>query len=191
MNVAIAFIVGVIVGLLVAWYPSRQQLRTCEARVKSLQTSLNENERRLQHQEAEVGQLKGQFSEREETIRDMTAQLDWRKTTIDQLKEVVSERESQIQALESRSVEVIQPDNLQRIEGIGPKISKLLQNAGIMTFSQLAATPVNRLRQILADADLSALADPTTWPEQAKLAAEGDWAGLEALQDELKGGRRT
>jgi hypothetical protein len=30
-----------------------------------------------------------------------------------------------------------------------------------------------------------------TWPEQAKLAASGEWEALEKLQDELKGGKRT
>lgn len=83
------------------------------------------------------------------------------------------------------------PDDLTRIEGIGPKISGLLQAAGITTFAQLAATDVSRLKQILAEADLAALANPTTWPEQAGLAAAGKWDALETLQDELKGGRRV
>jgi len=83
------------------------------------------------------------------------------------------------------------PDDLKRIEGIGPKISSVLQAAGITTFAQLAATAVSRLRQILTEAGLAALADPTTWPEQADLAAAGKWDALEVLQDELKGGRRV
>jgi len=83
------------------------------------------------------------------------------------------------------------PDDLKRIEGIGPKISSLLQEAGIMTFAQLADTDVDRLKQVIAEAGLSALADPTTWPEQARLAAAGQWDALETLQDELKGGRRA
>ncbi len=83
------------------------------------------------------------------------------------------------------------PDNLKRIEGIGPKISGVLNKAGITTFAQLAETDVSRLTQILTDAGLSALADPTTWPEQAHLAAAGEWDALETLQDELKGGRRA
>jgi predicted flap endonuclease-1-like 5' DNA nuclease len=83
------------------------------------------------------------------------------------------------------------PDDLTRIEGIGPKISSLLQAAGIMTFAHLASTDVSRLRQIIAEAGLSALADPATWPEQAGLAATGQWDALETLQDELKGGRRV
>jgi predicted flap endonuclease-1-like 5' DNA nuclease len=84
------------------------------------------------------------------------------------------------------------PDDLKRIEGIGPKISSVLQAAGIMTFAQLAATEASRLEQILEEADprLLRLADPTTWPEQARQAAAGDWDALEALQNELKAGRR-
>jgi predicted flap endonuclease-1-like 5' DNA nuclease len=84
-------------------------------------------------------------------------------------------------------------DDLKRIEGIGPKISNLLQAAGITTFAQLAATEGERLRQILEaeNPNLLRLADPSTWPEQARLAAAGDWEALEGLQDKLKGGRRA
>jgi predicted flap endonuclease-1-like 5' DNA nuclease len=82
------------------------------------------------------------------------------------------------------------PDDLKLIEGIGPKISSLLNEAGIMTFAQLANTPVADLQAILDKAGLR-LGDPATWPEQAALAAKGDLAGLQTLQDALKGGRRV
>jgi predicted flap endonuclease-1-like 5' DNA nuclease len=81
------------------------------------------------------------------------------------------------------------PDDLQRIRGIGPKIAGLLQLAGIQTYAQLAMAGVDRLREILADEGLARLADPTSWPEQARLAAEGEWGALEALQVELRGRR--
>jgi NADH-quinone oxidoreductase subunit I len=82
------------------------------------------------------------------------------------------------------------PDDLTKIEGIGPKIAELLQAAGINTFVDLAAAEVDRIQQILADAGARyKLADPTSWPEQAKLAAEGKWDELEKLQDQLEGGR--
>jgi len=85
------------------------------------------------------------------------------------------------------------PDDLKRIEGIGPKFSKVLQDAGIRTFAQLAAASPDRLAQILEAADprLLRLADPTTWPEQAALAAAGNWDALGVLQGSLKGGRRV
>jgi predicted flap endonuclease-1-like 5' DNA nuclease len=80
--------------------------------------------------------------------------------------------------------------NLKRIEGIGPKIESVLQAAGILSYAQLAETVPDRLEEILADARIR-IADPTTWPEQAALAAAGDWQGLELLQSQLKGGRRV
>jgi predicted flap endonuclease-1-like 5' DNA nuclease len=82
------------------------------------------------------------------------------------------------------------PHDLKRIEGIGPKISSVLQGAGITTFTQLAAADADQLRQILRDAGVR-IADPTTWPEQASLAAVDRWDRLEALQATLKGGRRV
>ncbi len=82
------------------------------------------------------------------------------------------------------------PDDLKRIEGIGPKIADLLQSVGILTFAQLAATDVARLEELLQQAGLR-IADPSTWAEQARLAAVGDWEGLAALQENLKGGRRV
>jgi predicted flap endonuclease-1-like 5' DNA nuclease len=94
-------------------------------------------------------------------------------------------------AVEEAAPPLPEPDDLQRIEGIGPKISGLLQENGISTFGQLAETDVDRLEQILDEAGLGRLADPGTWPEQASLAAAGDWAALEALQDQLLGGRQV
>jgi predicted flap endonuclease-1-like 5' DNA nuclease len=84
-------------------------------------------------------------------------------------------------------------DDLKRIEGIGPRIAGVLQEAGITTFGQLSSTQAEQIRKILEAADprLLRLADPTTWPQQAALAAEGNWSALEELQGELKGGRRA
>jgi predicted flap endonuclease-1-like 5' DNA nuclease len=81
-------------------------------------------------------------------------------------------------------------DNLEIIEGIGPKIAGVLNSAGIKTFAQLAATDVTKLQGILTAAGLR-LADPGTWAEQAGLAAAGKMDELQKLQDALKGGRRT
>jgi predicted flap endonuclease-1-like 5' DNA nuclease len=84
-------------------------------------------------------------------------------------------------------------DDLKRIEGIGPKLSSVLQEAGVMTFAQLAAASPDQLEQILEAADprLLRLADPASWPEQAALAATGEWEALDALQGTLKRGRRA
>ena len=84
--------------------------------------------------------------------------------------------------------------DLTLIEGIGPRISALLQTIGINTFEDLAKTEVDRLKQILEDAETLQSAQlhfPDTWPEQAGLAAAKKWDELEQWQEELKGGRES
>jgi large subunit ribosomal protein L21 len=81
------------------------------------------------------------------------------------------------------------PDNLQLIEGIGPKIAQLLRQAGIQNFRQLSEESVDGLKRVLAAAGSRyKMHDPTSWIEQAKLAAEGKWEELKTLQEELNKG---
>ena len=85
------------------------------------------------------------------------------------------------------SVEV---DDLTLIEGIGPKVAKVLGEAGILTFSQLAEANADDVQKILNEADLKMM-DATSWPAQAKLAADDDMDGLKKMQDKLSGGRKV
>jgi predicted flap endonuclease-1-like 5' DNA nuclease len=80
-------------------------------------------------------------------------------------------------------------DDLTLIEGIGPKIAEILSEEGINTFLELANSDVDTLDHILDEANLS-FADPSTWPEQARLANLQEWKALEAFQAQLKGGRK-
>ncbi|NND96211.1 MAG: DUF4332 domain-containing protein, partial [Pirellulaceae bacterium] len=83
-------------------------------------------------------------------------------------------------------------EDLTRIEGIGPKICALLVDEGIETFQCLSQTTVPTLRKILDAAGGSFRShDPTTWPEQATMAANGQWDELERLQNVLNAGRRV
>lgn len=89
----------------------------------------------------------------------------------------------------SESAAPAKPDDLKKIEGIGPKISSILNDAGIATFAQLAATSVATLNKIVREDAGITIAFPDSWPEQAALAAAGKWDELQHLQDNLKGGR--
>ncbi|GAB4025831.1 50S ribosomal protein L17 [Spirosoma koreense] len=83
-------------------------------------------------------------------------------------------------------------DDLTKIEGIGPKIAELLNNAGITTFAQLADAQDETVQQVLTEAGSRFnVHDATTWNEQAALARDGKWDELNALQDRLKGGKET
>ncbi len=80
-------------------------------------------------------------------------------------------------------------DDLKKIEGIGPKIAEIFGEAGISSFAQLAKADPEKLKEILAEAGGSyATHNPTTWPEQAQLAADGKWDELKEWQDKLDGG---
>lgn len=81
-------------------------------------------------------------------------------------------------------------DDLTRIEGIGPRISALLAEAGTTTFAGLASQSAEEITATLKDTGFKAPFNASSWPEQAKLAAKGDWAALDALQDDLVGGRK-
>ena len=84
-----------------------------------------------------------------------------------------------------------EPDDLRRLEGIGPKVEGALHGLGIKTYAQLAAADPAVLEQQIRDAGVRVLPGaPETWPEQAALAASGDWEGFAQLTAELKGGRR-
>ncbi len=81
-------------------------------------------------------------------------------------------------------------DDLKAIEGIGPKIAGLLNNAGINTWEKLANTSVSDIQKILDDAGSRySLADPKTWPKQSRMAADGKWDELQEYQDFLQGGK--
>lgn len=83
-----------------------------------------------------------------------------------------------------------QPDNLKRIEGIGPKIAEVLKASGIDSFTKLASMSAEQIKDLLNQAgDRFSFQDPTTWPAQADLAAKGEWDKLKKWQDELKGGK--
>jgi large subunit ribosomal protein L27 len=81
-------------------------------------------------------------------------------------------------------------DDLKIIEGIGPKIEQLLKEGGINTWAELASAEVERLKEILdAAGPRYQIHDPSTWPAQAKFAAEGKFEELKEYQDMLIGGR--
>ena len=81
-------------------------------------------------------------------------------------------------------------DDLKLIEGIGPKAAEALVAAGIDTFAKLASSAAADVKAIL-DASASKVQhlDPTTWAQQAQLAADGKMDELKKLQDELNGGK--
>jgi predicted flap endonuclease-1-like 5' DNA nuclease len=70
------------------------------------------------------------------------------------------------------------PDDLKRIEGIGPKMASALNAAGISTFKDLAEADESTLRAAVAAAGMRLAPSLVTWPTQARLLADGAQVGL-------------
>ena len=109
---------------------------------------------------------------------------------VEEVEEETAVPEKENETVEEAEPVAVESDDLKKIEGIGPKIEELLNNAGIQTYGQLADSDVDQLKQILTNAGTRyKLADPISWPGQAKLAVAGDWDSLDALQDQLSAER--
>ena len=85
---------------------------------------------------------------------------------------------------------VVVKEDLTKIEGIGKKIEALLYKHKICSYKDLSTSTITNLKTILeSGGNKYSMHNPGTWPKQAKLAASAKWDELEALQQQLKGGK--
>jgi small subunit ribosomal protein S1 len=127
-----------------------------------------------------LGEL-GVFEQLKEQIEDAKAAKAKKEAT---KKETAKKEAPKVKAVKSES------DDLKKIEGIGPKIADLLSEGGFETFAKLADAKIDQIKEILeAAGSRYKMHDPTTWSEQAGLAAKGEWDKLKEWQDSLKGGK--
>jgi predicted flap endonuclease-1-like 5' DNA nuclease len=190
-------LLGVLIGWVVEWWIDVVYWR---GRVQQLQSKLGDCERALGEERERSKLLQAKLRSYEEEQKGLRQRMEQLEAELDRAR---NERDAAQQQLRAHAARTEAPaaaaprdeaslpaDDLKKIEGIGPKIENLLNEAGIRTFRTLAATSTERLRQILASAGKRfRLADPTTWPRQAEMAAEGRWDELNDYQDALQGGR--
>ncbi|MGD1893897.1 MAG: hypothetical protein ACFB15_25295 [Cyclobacteriaceae bacterium] len=216
----VAFVLGYILRYLIG-QGSASHLKELEAentrltgRVKELERSVSEEKRSAIRLTEELNDCRKnstpaeQLAELEQSLADMRQQnsqlqselslcLASKKETGANESEVVEESNPLIGITDNSSSVVVEappvPDNLKIVEGIGPKIEGMLNSEGIYTFAQLASANRQRVRDIMATEGPKFLAihDPTTWPNQAKFAAEVHWDDLETYKGQLKGGREV
>ena len=75
-------------------------------------------------------------------------------------------------------------DDLTKIDGIDETIQKLLTEAGIRYYNRLADTSPEELAVILSEGGLADV-NYGSWPDQARLADNGEWAALQKLNEML------
>lgn len=84
----------------------------------------------------------------------------------------------------------IKENDLKVVEGIGPKIEALFNDAGIKTWYDLSQASTEKLQSILdAGGENYAIHNPSTWAKQALMAYQGKWQELKDWQNSLLGGK--
>ncbi len=124
--------------------------------------------------------------ESEEVSEDDSKEEKQQGDVIDTTSEEVVEDAPEKEEVSEESSNVI-PDDLTKVEGIGPKIQEALYEAGVKTFAQLADKTSEEISEIIADVRGSH--DAGTWPKQAQMAADGKWDELKEWQDQMDGGK--
>jgi small subunit ribosomal protein S2 len=100
-----------------------------------------------------------------------------------------TENEVNVEAVEEAVKTEGKADDLTKIEGVGPKAAEALTNAGLSTYAKVALADAEKMKEVLTEASSRmAHLDPTSWPKQAQMAADGKWDELKEWQDSVKGG---
>ena len=193
-------LIGVLVGWLIEWIIDwlywRGQVFDLRTQLEDCRRSLLEEQERAKQFQLKITKLEEENVKLHAQVRDLEARLDKltdeRNAALQELQAVKEQVATSPHAdrADSATAGPEKYDDLKKIEGIGPKIESLLNQAGIKNFATLARTPVEKLKEILrAAGSRFRLADPTTWPRQARMAAEERWEELQDYQDALNGGR--
>lgn len=108
---------------------------------------------------------------------------------LNKIMDRVLERVVDVTAAGAAGYSVRGMDDLEIVQGIGPKIAALFKAEGIRMLSELAQTPQSRMQEILDRGGASfRVANPSSWARQASFAAKNQWADLRQLQDQLDAG---
>jgi len=102
-----------------------------------------------------------------------------------------AETQPEAEAEPEPAAAVARDDDLERIEGIGPKMSAALRAAGIRTYAALAGSDEATLRAAIERAGMSFAPSIVTWARQARLLADGDEEGFADLARRLVAGREV
>jgi len=159
----------------------------------------------LDKREETIGLLREKIEERDDSIRQLGEELEDLREENREIVQRAEAAEAGMAKLEAELGEMGEEattqkerirrmqDDLTVIDGIGPKVSSVLREAGITSFSKLAEREADEIQGILVAENprLMRLTDPSTWGSQARMAADGDWGGLKALQDSIKEERRA
>lgn len=184
------FLLGVIVGWVIEWllyqfwwkpnHPEKGKTAVGDfsAERKNLTNKIAEKDGEISHLKARIAML----SEQEKKSKPVAEKARPKPASKPAAKKPAAKKAASTKPRASNK-----PDDLRKVSGIGPKIAELLKADGIDTFAALAKADLTRIQSVLKDAGPRyALADASSWSEQAQLLDEGKLDALELLQASLK-----
>jgi hypothetical protein len=139
--------------------------------------------------ETQVRGFEGRFSDLNARVDSRLGDLNTRLGSLDTRVGDVDTRFRSFQAGPAAPKIPYREDQLEVIEGIGPKIEAALKSAGIGTFAAVAAASETDLRAALERSGINFAPSINTWARQAQLLVDGDLEGFENLTKQLTAGR--
>lgn len=197
MMLLVAFLLGLLLGYILwyKWHKLYHELNAEHDRLKGVHLNLEKEHASLRYQLEESEKDNATHRRKIMSLEGDVTGLRFRLEKCESdLASATAGGDSKVAlgaaALAAVAVRPDKPDDLKKVEGIGPKIEELCNQIGIWTFASLASTSVERLQEMLdAAGSRFRIADPGTWPKQAELANAGKWDELKEYQDFLSGGR--
>jgi predicted flap endonuclease-1-like 5' DNA nuclease len=167
-----------------------QRLQEKDETIQSKQDQISKKEENIQERASEqslyIKNLSDERSDLQEQIQKIMRRAEDAEAREIEMGNALKTKDLEYASLHQRTRRM--QDDFTHILGIGQKISSALKNAGIKSFSKLAETGVNRINEVLEKGNPSLLkkTDSSSWSEQARIAAEGDWEALVKLQKSIK-----
>ncbi|MFC1961246.1 helix-hairpin-helix domain-containing protein, partial [Chloroflexota bacterium] len=120
-----------------------------------------------------------------------TTQIDRSISDVDTKAKLLDERLNALEAKakHARPERIATAEDLQIIEGIGPKIGETLVRGGFDSFDKIAEADIGQLWDTVSSAGITFAPSLRTWPGQAEYIVRGDIIGFEKHTAELIGGR--
>ena len=210
-----AFIAGVVIAWIAEWlffliFIKKKKTNATSQPNDTSNNFTSELESSLKELESEKDELSNRITELEEQAllhkKDQATSLSKLKKSEEQVKELTNKLQEktangeniadEVEAASTNSDSELSAsdeeeevkNDLSVINGIGPKLHEALNNLGIYSFNHLIAADINELMETLKENGVRFNKNnANTWAQQATLAAQGDWSGLDALKEELKG----
>lgn len=189
------FLIDLAIGLLIGWFLMwlywrrrfdrlRRELRqvsaeknTLSVQLDAVQNDIRDSRQRVSDLQAANNDLSAQLALAEVKLEERGLrpidELAW-ETKLDSATSEIRRLRDELDAVQrQRPVRVA--DRLQQINGIGNVFARRLNDAGIVTFAQLAALSAEEVRVLVRAEEWQAI-DPASWIEQAQTlsAAAGD-----------------